>query len=89
MKKTIENLDDAVKELELVLDEDEPISYRCGSGFIQASFEEAQGKLQQDLDERRAELTGLLAKQGVLAGEMEALRRVLYDRFGDAIRLEL
>lgn len=78
-----------MKDLELVLDEDEPIRYRCGSGFMNVQFDSVQGKLETELRERRAEMAKLVAEQSTLAGEMEGLRRSLYARFGDAIRLEI
>jgi len=84
----VENLEDALKDLEMVLDEDEPIRYDFGTGTIEVTFGEAQEKVQKELKEKRAELSGVLAGRKALEAQMAGLKGTLTSKFGDAIRLD-
>ena len=85
----MENLDDSSTDMELVLDEDEPVRFRCGTGFAAILLDDAKAMIEADLRDKRGELAALAGKKDQLEVQMAALRRTLYGKFGDALKLEL
>ncbi|ORY42062.1 Prefoldin, subunit 4 [Rhizoclosmatium globosum] len=86
-KKDREYLEDLEQELELA-DEDEPVRYRIGDAFIHMSLESAQEKVVADKDQVVLEIEGLKNEMDDLQTDMDALKKVLYARFGKSINLE-
>lgn len=85
----MENLDDSSTDMDLVLEEDEPVRVRCGTGFAAIPLEDAKERIEADLRGKRADLAALAGKKDQLEVQMAALRRTLYGKFGDALKLEL
>jgi chaperonin cofactor prefoldin len=86
----VENLKDAQRDLEMVLDEEEPVRYAFGTGTVEVSFEEAKEMVEKDLGRAVAEMAEAeaeAAQKGLLV-RMEGLKRTLTGKFGDAIRLD-
>ena len=84
----------------MVLDEDEPVMYtlapvnshgrryRCGSGFVALSYEQAVQRITSEREARQRRLADL--RTAVLENETRSghLKQVLQAKFGDAIQLE-
>lgn len=88
-KSKMDSFQEAFEELELVLDEDELISIQCGSGFIKMNVEDCRTLLRKRL-EREKEQVG--KQEGLvkdLKKQMEQMKTVLYNKFGDSIQLEM
>lgn len=81
-------MEDGLKDLELVLDEDELIRYQFGSGLASMSFEEAKGRLEKELETKKNHLARLHDDKAALDTQMSGLKRTLSGKFGDAIRLD-
>lgn len=84
----MENLKDAQRDLEMVLDEDEPVRYEFGTGTVEVSFEEAKEMVEKDLKKAMGELAEVEANMKGLQVKMEGLKRTLTVKFGEAIRLD-
>jgi chaperonin cofactor prefoldin len=72
----------------MVLDEDEPIRYRCGSGFISVPFDTAKERVEEELSEQKNRLKQTEASHGEASTKLAALKRTVGDKFGDAVRLD-
>ncbi|KAI9350702.1 Prefoldin beta-like protein [Obelidium mucronatum] len=86
-KKDREYLEDLEQELELA-DDEEPVRYKIGDAFIHMFSEAAQGRVVGDKDQVISEIETLKTEMDDLSVEMEALKKVLYARFGKSINLE-
>lgn len=84
----MENLKDAERDLEMVLDEDEPVRHTFGSGTVEVTFEEAKEMVVKGLKNAIAEVAEVEAAKKELQVKMEGLKRTLTGKFGDAIRLD-
>ncbi|KAF9920099.1 hypothetical protein FBU30_010116 [Linnemannia zychae] len=82
-----EYLDDLAMELELA-DEDEPVKYRIGEAFVSLSLEAAQERISKSQEELDKEIQDLKTQMDEAVEKMDALKKVLYARFGNAINLE-
>lgn len=83
------NLDEALGELDLVLDEDEPVRMACGTGFVYVPLETAKEQLSAKTAELRRKCEEEMEILEQLSQEMATLKERLYAKFGDAIHLEL
>lgn len=81
-------MEDGLKDMELVLDEDEPIRYEFGTGLVSMSFEEAKERLEKELETKKKILARLHDDKAALVTQMSGLKRTLSGKFGDAIRLD-
>lgn len=86
--KHLEYLDDAVNELDLILDEDEKIPYNIGDVFIMASAEECRTLLKQKISSKRSDFANTQTQVAAINSEMEELKVLLHAKLGDSIRLE-
>ncbi|KPI41208.1 Prefoldin subunit 4 [Cyphellophora attinorum] len=87
-KKDKEDLEEVTQELELVLDEEEPVRYKVGSTFYSVPLSEAQTMLQEATSDADSEIEKLEDEVGVVKEEMDKLKAELYARFGRGINLE-
>lgn len=87
-KKEMDYLDDALNELDNVLDEDEMIPYRVGDAFVHLSFEKAKELVNRDHTLAAEKVGGIKSELDRLNSEMEGLKKDLYSKFGKSINLE-
>jgi prefoldin subunit 4 len=79
-QKALEDLEEASNEL-LVTDET-AVRYLTGECFATFTPDEAETRLQADAQAAGAEVARLSGELGTITGEMAALKKVLYARFG-------
>lgn len=87
-KKEVEGLEDALGELDMVLDEDELIPYKIGDVFMQMSFESVKSRLTERLEKVKSELEGSQKSMDETTTEMDLLKKALYSKFKDSINLD-
>ncbi|KAI9025486.1 putative GIM3-Gim complex component [Hyaloraphidium curvatum] len=83
-----EYLEDLAGELDLVLDDEEPVSYRVGDFFALLPLEEAKervAKAQESVGEEAKRVEGDMDK---VQERMDELKVLLYGRFGKSINLD-
>ncbi|KAJ2795976.1 hypothetical protein H4R21_004897 [Coemansia helicoidea] len=80
-------LDDLAMDIEL-LDDDEPVRYKIGDVFIKMALEDAQARVQEDKARISRRVSDLDAELGATQAKMDALKKTLYAKFGQAINLE-
>ena len=85
-QKTLEDLEEASNEL-LVTDE-AAVRYLTGECFATFTPDEAETRLQADAKAAGADVERLSGELATITGEMAALKKVLYARFGNNINLE-
>ncbi|GAA5948597.1 hypothetical protein JCM3765_004939 [Sporobolomyces pararoseus] len=85
--KIQEDFEEVETELEL-LDEDEKIMYKLDSSFLHLPVSEALEHLQDSLSKTREKVEALEEEKRVCLEEMEKLKKVLYEKFGNSINLE-
>ncbi|KAG0050359.1 hypothetical protein BGZ83_004861 [Gryganskiella cystojenkinii] len=86
-KEYLDDLTAELEELELT-DEEALVKYRIGEAFVSLTLEAAQErntKAKEELDEELAQIKGQMDEA---IEKMDALKKVLYARFGNAINLE-
>ena len=76
-----------MKDMELVLDEDEPIRYEFGTGLVSMPFEVAKERLEGQLEAKKQELARLHEDKAALDTQIAGLKRTLTGKFGEAIHL--
>lgn len=74
-------------ELELA-DEDEAVRYKIGDAFVHVSASEAIEKVEKDSDKLGLALEDVKQQIDGVQENMEALKKELYAKFGNAINLE-
>ncbi|GAA5981252.1 hypothetical protein JCM5350_006076 [Sporobolomyces pararoseus] len=85
--KIKEDFEEVETELEL-LDEDEKVMYKLDSSFLHLPVSEALEHLQDSLGNTREKVEALEEEKRVCLEEMEKLKKVLYEKFGNSINLE-
>lgn len=88
-QKDKEDLEEVAQELELVLDEDEPVRYKVGGTFYSVPLSEAQSMLETATSEADTDIEKLEDQASVIREEMNGLKAELYARFGRGINLEV
>lgn len=86
VQKLLEDLEEASNEL-MVSDED-TVRYVTGDCFVSCAPDAAETRLQKDTHTAGAEVERLTVELASIKGEMDALKTVLYARFGNNINLE-
>lgn len=88
MKKELEANKDALEELDLVLDDDVVVPCRYGDIFISSSIEKVKERCQAGIDATEREIQELATELEAGKVELANLKGQLYNKFGDAIRLD-
>lgn len=88
-RREIANLDEALGELDLILDEDEPVRVVCGTGFVYVPVDMAKEQLSAKIVGLKRKCEGEIEILEQLSQDMIVLKERLYAKFGDAIHLEL
>ncbi|KAJ8683569.1 hypothetical protein QAD02_019361 [Eretmocerus hayati] len=86
-KSELQNLADAVSELELA-DDDAKIPYHIGEVFVSQNLSKTMECLEEAKVKKEKEIVELEAKCETLKGEMSDLKAQLYAKFGNHINLE-
>jgi prefoldin subunit 4 len=86
-KNEAENLNDAANDIESLLDDD-ACKVRVGEVFIDVPNEEAEEFVKQQLALNKEKLDKLLQSRTELVKKMDALKALLYAKFGKQINLE-
>lgn len=74
-------------ELELA-DEDELVRYKVGDAFVHVTASEAIEKVEKESEKLGLALEEVTQQVSTVQGKMEALKKELYAKFGNAINLE-
>ncbi|CAI4730601.1 CEI_1a_G0045020.mRNA.1.CDS.1 [Saccharomyces cerevisiae] len=82
-----EYLDDVSLEIELI-DEDEPVQYKVGDLFIFMKQSKVTAQLEKDAERLDNKMETLEDKQRDIDSRLDALKAILYAKFGDNINLE-
>lgn len=82
-----EYLDDVSLEIELI-DEDEPVQYKVGDLFIFMKQSKVTAQLEKDAERLDNKIEALEDKQRDIDSRLDALKAILYAKFGDNINLE-
>ncbi|KAJ8098608.1 Prefoldin subunit-domain-containing protein [Lipomyces tetrasporus] len=82
-----EYLEDVGTEIELV-DEDDLVQYKIGDAFYWLKQSEVVERLEGESESTVTELNDLEDKIRSIKDEMDELKKVLYEKFGNAINLE-
>ncbi|KAJ1920952.1 hypothetical protein H4219_001005 [Mycoemilia scoparia] len=82
-----EYLEDLAMEIELH-DEDEPVMYRVGQGFMLLEVEDAQQRIEKQKEGIDNKVEELKTQIEETEKEMAKLKAALYNKFGKAINLE-
>ncbi|CAI4786163.1 CBM_collapsed_G0048590.mRNA.1.CDS.1 [Saccharomyces cerevisiae] len=82
-----EYLDDVSLEIELI-DEDEPVQYKVGDLFIFMKQGKVTAQLEKDAERLDNKIETLEDKQRDIDSRLDALKAILYAKFGDNINLE-
>ncbi len=64
------------------------VRYVTGECFVTFPNDDAEVRLQDETGAAAADVERLSAELGTIRGEMDALKKVLYARFGSSINLE-
>eukprot|EP00455_Lapot_gusevi_P049553 TRINITY_DN7042_c0_g2_i2.p1 TRINITY_DN7042_c0_g2~~TRINITY_DN7042_c0_g2_i2.p1 ORF type:complete len:212 (+),score=71.34 TRINITY_DN7042_c0_g2_i2:59-637(+) len=86
-KEEITNLEDAITEIELLMDED-ACRIRIGEVYMASSNENAQEYTERVLATTKEELTALENEFDSISTEMSNLKDLLYAKFGTSINLD-
>mmetsp|Transcript_40962 Transcript_40962/g.49713 ORF Transcript_40962/g.49713 Transcript_40962/m.49713 type:complete len:126 (+) Transcript_40962:175-552(+) len=85
-QKTAEDYEEASNEL-MITDEEE-VMYVLGECFAIMPNDDAETRLQEELDKTQEKISALHDEESDIKSQMEALKKVLYGKFGDSINLE-
>ncbi|TGZ83944.1 Prefoldin, subunit 4 [Ascodesmis nigricans] len=83
-----ETYTDASQELELA-DEDELVSYKLGDAFVDLKVEKVQKLLEKQVERVEEEIEDTEKKIDERRERMDALKKVLYGKFGRSINLDV
>jgi len=83
----VDNLKDAVDELEGLLD-DNGLKFRIGEVFINMDSDQAESSTKSKLKNAKKHLKSLDAERTQITSEMQSLKSILYAKFGESINLE-
>lgn len=92
---------DSLLELEMILDESEPVEYyfgcfcvflifrlKIGASFISMGFEEGKEYILSKANFKEKEISAMHNMIEEQEEKMKSLKTLLYSRFGDSIQLE-
>jgi len=79
-------MDDA--STEIMMGEDDKVLLFMGGAFFETSEEEATAYCEETVEQYQEKLRSLAAEEEALVEQQEALKNVLYARFGKSIQLE-
>ncbi|KAF0696296.1 Aste57867_12929 [Aphanomyces stellatus] len=86
LKDKLETLDDA--NTEIMMGGGDNVQLFIGESFVEVSEEYAQEYLEAQTEKANAQIEKLNAEESTLEARQEALKKVLYARFGTSINLE-
>ncbi|ETV67490.1 hypothetical protein H257_16351 [Aphanomyces astaci] len=86
LKEKLETLDDA--NTEIMMGAGDNVQLFIGESFVEVSEEDAQEYLEAQTDKANAVVSKLNAEESKLEARQDALKKVLYARFGTSINLE-
>ncbi|KAL4087716.1 hypothetical protein PRIC1_013604 [Phytophthora ramorum] len=86
LKDKLDTLDDA--NTDLMMGEGDNVQLFIGESFVESSEDFAQEYIEKRVEEANVELRKLQAEESKLETRQEALKKVLYSRFGQSINLE-
>ncbi|RLO02756.1 hypothetical protein DYB28_014272, partial [Aphanomyces astaci] len=85
-QEKLETLDDA--NTEIMMGAGDNVQLFIGESFVEVSEEDAQEYLEAQTDKANAVVSKLNAEESKLEARQDALKKVLYARFGTSINLE-
>ncbi|VDN56401.1 unnamed protein product [Dracunculus medinensis] len=85
--KDLENSNDASDEL-LLLDDSSAIPMKLGSIFIHYDQDSVNNELESLKDKLKSKINQLSRSEMEMQNEMNALKSILYGKFGNSINLE-
>jgi prefoldin subunit 4 len=91
LKRALEGLDDASTELMMGTGGDDnttPVMILTGEAFLETTEDDAVQYCEQQVAELQADDDLLQAEEAAIGAEKDALKKVLYGRFGKSINLE-
>jgi prefoldin subunit 4 len=93
LKRALEGLDDASTELMMGTGDDDddnttPVMILTGEAFLETTEDDAVQYCEQQVAELQADDDLLQAEEAAIGAEKDALKKVLYGRFGKSINLE-
>jgi prefoldin subunit 4 len=91
LKRALEGLDDASTELMMGTGDDNdttPVMILTGEAFLETTEDDAVQYCEQQVTELQADDDLLQAEEAAIGAEKDALKKVLYGRFGKSINLE-
>jgi len=86
LKKTLEKIDDA--STELMMGDGDNVMLRLGGAMFEATEEEATEYCEAEVERQQEILDKLSEEEAGIVERQEALKKVLYGRFGKSINLE-
>ena len=86
MQSLLEKIDDA--STELMMGSGSTVMLRLGDALFESSEEDATEFCEAEVDRHQAKLDELEKEEGGIQERMNALKKVLYGRFGKSINLE-
>mmetsp|Transcript_9178 Transcript_9178/g.27151 ORF Transcript_9178/g.27151 Transcript_9178/m.27151 type:complete len:126 (+) Transcript_9178:55-432(+) len=87
LKKNIQTYKDAREEIEACMETD-GVAMRVGEAFLPADEDTALDKLNQLTDQAEARLSECVTEIEEVKTKMDALKKLLYAKFGTSINLE-
>ena len=91
-KRSLESMQEALEELELLEMEDEEgakVPVRCGTAFLLLPVDQAKAVVEKQISKTKKDADIAKSKLADLEEQMNTLKERLYSKFGDAIQLEL
>ncbi|KMT13618.1 hypothetical protein BVRB_4g082190 [Beta vulgaris subsp. vulgaris] len=85
-KDKCENLEDAGNEL--ILSDEDVVRFQIGEVFAHVPTEEVETRLEEMKEATAKNLEKLEEEKVSIVSQMDALKKILYGKFGDSINLE-
>lgn len=85
-KSLLEKIDDA--STELMMGSGSTVMLRLGDALFESSEEDATEFCETEVERYQSTLDGLTSEMGDVTDKMDALKKILYGRFGKSINLE-
>ncbi|KAL7449276.1 hypothetical protein ACHAWC_001351 [Mediolabrus comicus] len=86
MKKTMEKIDDA--STELMMGSGDNVMLRLGGAMFETTEEEATEYCEAEIERQQEMIDKLVEEESGIIERQEALKKILYGRFGKSINLE-
>jgi len=86
LKKTLEKIDDA--STELMMGDGDNVMLRLGGAMFEATEEEATEYCEAEVERQQEILDKLSEEEAGIVERQDALKKLLYGRFGKSINLE-